>query len=620
MTEVRMRSNRQARKLYDSNGTAQMEIGEHKRASESVQHYTHIVESLNQIHRSLATELDLEKLLQVVTDVTTDLSGAEFGAFFYHHKNQGAETDQPYTLSGISPAAFARMRVLMPQNIQLFGDTLQSEPSMRFGDIMQDPRYGYDPSGVGTPADDLPIRSYLAVRVLTAQAAVIGDLFFGHSQPEIFTEQAEELIAGIAAQAGLAIQKASLYTQVKEREERFRQLIEDAADGILVGDWTGACQEANRAICQLLGYTRAELIGLQLKDLVIPADAEKVIIAQMQLERKQVYVAEWTCLCRDGTSLLVEISIKALSDETWQAIVRDITERKRREERLRQQDRLAVVGQLAAGITHDFNNSLAVILLQAQLVLRSPSLSLKNQKCLQIIYQQTQHAAHLTAQILDFSRQSVLKRELVDLNAFLTEMVDLLQRAISVQIEILLTCESEETMVMVDKTRLQQALMNLAINARDAMPKGGKLQIGLSILSSSTQRPLPLPEMSPGQWICISMTDTGEGIRPGELPHIFEPFFSTKARHKGTGLGLSQVHGIIQQHGGFIDVTSQRGKGTSFFIYLPALPSAEPMHAIVQDQPSVPGKVAKISESTERLSTRLVVAASPQPEVYAVRP
>ena len=609
-------NHQQAQTLRQLNETLQAEVGERQQAGEQVQHYIHTLESLNQIHLSLAAELDLDKLVQLVTDVATDLSGAEFGGFFYNHQEQGQDVYLLYTLSGVPREAFAHFPLL--RSTAVFGPTFRGEGCIRLADVTQDPRYGHNAPYAGIPAGHLPVRSYLAVPVLTAQGEVIGGLFFGHGQPGVFTEQAEKLVVGIAAQAGVGIQKARLYTQLKEREERFRQLIEDAADGILVGNQAGVCQEANRAICALLGYTREELIGRQLKDLILPANAAQLAAVQAGLQLQQVHVAEWNFVRQDGTPILMEISLKALSTETWQAIVRDITKRKEKEERLRQQDRLAVVGQLAAGMTHDFKNSLSIILLQAQLTLRSSTLSVKERQRLQIIDEQAEHAAHLTGQILDFSRQSILEREVVDLNLFLTDMVDLLKRTIPKQIHIGFTCATQPALVKADVTRLQQVLMNLAINARDAMPQGGKLHIGLSLLNATALPQLPLLEMSPGQWLCIAVSDTGEGIPPEVLPYIFEPFFSTKARDKGTGLGLAQVYGIIQQHGGLMDVTSQPGQGTSFFLYLPALLAPELHDAPIQHTTICPGQGETILVVEDDAALRTIVAEMLQSLNYGV--
>lgn len=595
----------QAQTLHRMNLALQEEIHERKHQDKQIQRYVRTLEALNQIHLSLTAELDLDKLVQLVTDVATDLSGAEFGAFFYHQQNQ-EDGYHHYSLSGVARDRFVHFPI--PRNTHLFGPMFRGEERIRVADVTQDPRYGLNPPYAGTPSGHPPVRSYLAVPVVTAQNEVIGGLVFGHRQPGVFTEQSEDLVAGIAAQAAVAVQKATLYRKVKEREEQFRRLIEDAADGIWVGDQAGVCQEANTTLCHLLGYTREELLGRRLTDLVLPADAAQLAAVQEGLQLQEADVAEWTFLHQNGTPIPVEISIKALSAETWQAIVRDITERKRLEELERQQERLAVVGQLAAGIAHDFNNSLSVILLQAQLALHSPVLPAKDRQRLQTVCEQTQHAAQLTTQILDFSRQSVLEYQEIDVSIFLTEIVRLLKRTLPEQIGIGFSCETQPALVKADVTRLQQALMNLAINARDAMPQGGKLHIGLTTLAATVQQRLPSLGTPSAQWHCITVADSGEGMAPDVLSHIFEPFFTTKPRGKGTGLGLAQVHGIIQQHGGVIEVTSQPNQGTTFHIYLPALHATRRAAPATRCDTIQLGHAETILVVEDNAATRTVVA------------
>ncbi|CAN5470481.1 response regulator [soil metagenome] len=249
----------------------------------------------------------------------------------------------------------------------------------------------------------------------------------------------------------------------------------------------------------------------------------------------------------------------------------NITERKQAEMQQRQQDRLAVVGQLAAGIAHDFNNTLSVITLYSHLLLQTPDRSADETEYLTLISRQTSHAARLIAQIMDFSRQSLAERYPLELKTFLTPLVTLLRRTLPEDIRIKLAIEKRDLMVNADLTRLEQVLMNLAVNARDAMPHGGALQIAVSRLDIKPNTLPPVQGMPAGPWIAMTISDTGVGIAPSNLSHIFEPFFTTKTRSNGTGLGLAQVYGIIRQHEGFIDVKSEVGQGTSFMLYLPAL-------------------------------------------------
>jgi len=265
------------------------------------------------------------------------------------------------------------------------------------------------------------------------------------------------------------------------------------------------------------------------------------------------------------------------SDDTagnWVMVLRDITRELEVQQKAQQQERLAAVGQLAAGIAHDFNNIMATIILYTQIMLRTTSPFVEeNRERLRGIEQQAQHATHLIQQILDFSRRTVLKRQQLDLWPFLKEQVRLLERTLPETITI--TIEKQGTddsfydhSVAADPTRVQQIIMNLALNARDAMPQGGDLKITMERIPADAKA-------DPDAWIQITVADTGVGIPKETLPHIFEPFFTTKPVGQGTGLGLPQVLGIVKQHGGEIDVDSQVGRGTTFTITLPALPTPQ---------------------------------------------
>jgi two-component system, cell cycle sensor histidine kinase and response regulator CckA len=230
---------------------------------------------------------------------------------------------------------------------------------------------------------------------------------------------------------------------------------------------------------------------------------------------------------------------------------------------------------LAAGIAHDFNNILAAITLYTSLMKKENDLSQQNKRRLNVINKQAWHASHLVQQILDFSRQSVLERHHLDLLPLLKEQVKLFSRTFPENITVALNVEEAESYIVnADPTRLQQMLTNLALNARDAMPDGGKLRLDLR---KSANEQADLPDMASAEWLSLSVTDTGTGILPEALPYIFEPFFTTKEPGKGSGLGLAQVHGIVGQHGGHIHVETEVGQGTVFKIYLPAvlLPAIE---------------------------------------------
>ncbi|MEE9617846.1 MAG: ATP-binding protein, partial [Anaerolineae bacterium] len=256
----------------------------------------------------------------------------------------------------------------------------------------------------------------------------------------------------------------------------------------------------------------------------------------------------------------------------WVLVIRDVTREREIQRHAQPRERLATVGQLAAGIAHDFNNIMATIVLYAQMLSQTEDLTPRGHERLATVNQQAMYATNLTQQILDFSRRAVLERRPLNLLPLLKEQLKLLERTLPENIKIALAYGPDEYTVNADPTRVQQAMMNLALNARDAMPTGGDLRFGLERIQIQPGESPPLPEMEAGEWVQVTVADTGSGIPPDVLPRVFDPFFTTKEPGKGSGLGLAQVHGIVKQHDGEIDVQSQVGQGTTLTIYLPALP------------------------------------------------
>ncbi|MBN1877146.1 MAG: PAS domain S-box protein, partial [Anaerolineae bacterium] len=311
--------------------------------------------------------------------------------------------------------------------------------------------------------------------------------------------------------------------------------------------------------------------------------------------------------------------------EGWVLVMRDVTKEYEVQQVVQRQERLAAVGQLAAGIAHDFNNIIAAIVLYSQMSLRTPDISSKLQERLRVISEQGQRASDLINQILDFSRSSILDRRPLELVPLLKEQVKLWQRTLPEHIYIDLTYGAEAYVISADPTRMQQVFMNLAVNARDAMPDGGMLRIDISCSHFESYREVPLPDMETGDWIKITFSDTGMGMSDHVVQHLFEPFFTTKERGQGTGLGLAQVYNIIMHHEGKIDVQTAVGKGTTFILYLPALPvvqlpSAEAINVdlplghqetilVVEDNPVTR---AAVLESLELLGYRTLEAVNGQ--------
>ncbi|MBN2392797.1 MAG: PAS domain S-box protein, partial [Anaerolineae bacterium] len=298
-----------------------------------------------------------------------------------------------------------------------------------------------------------------------------------------------------------------------------------------------------------------------------------------------------------------------LQPEHWVLVINDVTREREVQTQLQRQERLAAVGQLAAGIAHDFNNIMAVMMLYTQMVLKMPDLTSKSRERLEIVSEQAGRATALIQQVLDFSRRAVLERHTMDLGPFLKEIVKLLERTIPENIRMELTCGMDAYTVNADPTRLQQAVMNLVINARDAMPEGGELYITLSRSVVDTKvRCVICGQPIEGEWVRIAVTDTGTGIPSDVLPYIFDPFFTTKQAGQGTGLGLSQVYGIVAQHEGHFEVVTQVGKGTTFTIYLPLLP-VQPSETLVRETQTLAlghGETILVVEDEESVRKALV--------------
>ena len=284
------------------------------------------------------------------------------------------------------------------------------------------------------------------------------------------------------------------------------------------------------------------------------------------------------------------------------------------QEQMVKQERLAVVGQLAAGIAHDFNNILAAITLYSQLVMRAADLPTKLHGRMEAIVAQSDRAAALIQQILDFSRRSPITPQSTSLSAFLQQLLDLLQHALPETIQTTLKIDSLraeiDDIVEIDPTRIQQVLLNLAVNARDAMPNGGELQIRL-VPFQVDEEPITVASgtLLTGSWLRLDVSDTGTGIQPEDLSRLFEPFFTTKGVGKGSGLGLSQVWGIIKQHNGEVDVTSKVGNGSTFSIFLPAHPQTQPSPPLVETNtlPTGHGERVLIVEDNDEVRAALVV-------------
>ena len=396
----------------------------------------------------------------------------------------------------------------MPRNTGVFGPTFRGEGIVRSADITEDPRYGHNAPHKGMPEGHLPVRSYLAAPVMGRDGTVIGGLFFGHADPGVFTERAERLVASVAVMAAIAMEKIRLYDAAQREIEQRRQ-----AEAML--------RENEQTLENRIAERTAELAETN---------------AQLRAEA---------------------------------------AEREKAEIALRQAQKMESIGQLTGGVAHDFNNLLTVIIgnletLDRQAKSERPDAA-RIGRSADLAMRGARRAEALTQRLLAFSRQQPLVPKAIDMSRLVINMSDLLRRTLGEQIEVETVLSGGVWRAFADPNQLEVAILNLAVNARDAMAQGGKLTIETANVYLDDRYAAGQTEVTPGQYAMIAISDTGSGMTPDVIARAFEPFFTTKDIGHGTGLGLSQVYGFVKQSGGHVRIYSEVGSGTSVKLYLPRL-------------------------------------------------
>jgi len=391
---------------------------------------------------------------------------------------------------------------------------------------------------------------------------------------------------------------------LRRSEARFRDLFENASDLIATVDLDERLTAVNEAFARRLGYTQDELIGRPIREFVPPEWHEQLEQAGQGKLSHQVEATtyEHELVARDGHRIPVEVASRVVEEEGRpvgiQAICRDLGDRQRADKlegQLRQAQRLESVGKLAGGIAHDFNNLLTLIsgYTEALLEQADPASAAE----LAEIAAAATRATTLTRQLLAFSRRQVLQPQVIDLNAIVNGMTPMLSRLIGADIELAAPLDPELDPVLADPGQIEQVLLNLVVNARDAMPSGGRLTIETGNVELDDAYIEQHPEASRGRHAMLAVTDTGTGMAPGIIAQVFEPFFTTKPVGSGTGLGLglglSTVYGIAKQSGGSIWIYSEPGKGSSFKVYLPAVQAP----SMVELRPQKPALVPNGTET-----------------------
>ena len=569
------------------------------------------------LHRTgiaLSGHLDLDLIVQTVTDAAVQLTGAQFGAFFYNVVQPDGDSYMLYSLAGAPREAFANFP--MPRATALFAPTFHGERTVRIDDVLKHPDYGKSAPYHGMPEGHLPVRSYLAVPVIAREGKVHGGLFFGHSTPGVFTHRDELVIGGIAAQAAIAMENAHLFResrrsheqlqQLNEELERrvvertselsrselqFRELVSGVVDyAIYMLDIDGNIASWNAGAERIKGYSKSEAIGKHFSMFYTPEDREKrtpwhALTVAATLGK---YEAEAWRVRKDGQRFWASVVIDAIYNEAgvvvgFAKVTRDLTERRLIEEQLRQSQKMEAIGQLTGGVAHDFNNLLTVIVGNLETIWRhAPADDGKLRRAIDQVTRGAQRAVTLTQQLLAFSRRQPLNPKPTDLNRLVAGMSDLIRRTIGENIAVETVLAGGLWRVEIDDHQLESALLNLSVNARDAMPGGGKLTIETANAHLDDSYAEHFPELTAGQYVVMCVTDTGTGMSADVIARAFEPFYTTKPIGQGTGLGLSQVYGFVKQSGGHVKLYSEVGEGTTVKIYLPR------MSAEAAEEPELP--------------------------------
>lgn len=363
---------------------------------------------------------------------------------------------------------------------------------------------------------------------------------------------------------------------LRESEERYRAIFNNAGVGIVLLDGEGRFVQVNRAFSRMLGYSEEELRKLSPVNVTHPEElqATEGLLRSLLQESVRFGRMEKRYLRKDGSVVWADVSMAALGDseglsQAAVGVIADITERKHLEEQLLHASKMEAIGQLAGGVAHDFNNLLTAMMGYSNLLLQEvPKDSPHREKILQIT-SASERAAWLTRQLLAFSRKQVLDVKVLDLNAVVADFESILRRLIGEDIELTTEFKAHPATVNADRGQIEQILLNLVVNARDAMPKGGSLAIETSEGNLDENLAESLSDVQPGPQVVLTVRDTGNGMDRETLGRIFEPFFTTKPKDTGTGLGLSMVYGIVKQHRGHVTAESEPGRGTVFRAYFP---------------------------------------------------
>jgi PAS domain S-box-containing protein len=570
---------------------------------------------------ALNSELDDERLVQTVVDAAVELTHARYGVLLYNEASASEAGTPHWQRASAGAVDEAPGDFPLPLSSEILAPTLHGERVQRYDDL------GWRPAG----GSGEPIRSYLAAPLISRSGEIHGGVFLAHPHPCVFSRRDELVVEGIAAQAAIAIDNARLF-QANERareeqrafnetlerrivertealyrsEQQLDQLLSGIADyAIFLLDAEGRVLTWNTGAERIKGYAAREIIGRSFAQFYTPEDRAAGMpqraLATARAQGK--FEAEAWRVRKDGSRFWANVLLDAIHNRDGEVVgfakvTRDMTEKRAMEEQLHQSQRMEAVGRMTGGVAHDFNNLLTIIIGNLDAICREPSLKPKVRTAAEHALRGAQRATALTQQLLAFSRRQALNPRPTDINRLVAGTAELLKRTFGESIAIATELSADLGASEVDAPQLESALINLAMNARDAMPTGGRLTIATANVHVGREE--IGTGVAIGDYVAIDVTDTGVGMNADVREHAFEPFFTTKPPGRGTGLGLSQVYGFVKQSGGLVKLRSEPGRGTTVTICLPRLHAeGQDAEAPVQDETPVGSGTILLVEDNE---------------------
>ncbi len=605
------------------------DITERKQADEQRQAHLRFLEGMERVSQAIQSSTDPEQMMNDVLDEVLSIFGCDRAWLLYPCDPDSPTWSVPMERARPEWPGAGSMDTVFPMDSDIAEGlrlVLASGGPIQFG------------PGLTLPLSaEVPALSHIKSQIGMAVYPKIGvPWVFGLHQcshTRVWTSEEERLFEGIGRRIGDALSVLLTLRDLRESEQRFRTLVEQSADGIALADLDSRFVEVNPRFCADLGYTREELLGMHITDITLRfASPEEANHYWQSLPPDEAVSFETQQRRKDGSIFPVEVRICPIEMHGRGLIlggVRDITERKRAEEerekleaQLRQSQKMEAVGQLAGGVAHDFNNILTAILGNVELSMDSVRDALgPDHNVLESMVQieeAAKRASALTRQLLTFSRRDVIQPRALNLNRTLADLDKMLRRLVTENVVLEIATDPQLHSIWADAGRMEQMIVNLVVNAVQAMPDGGRLSLETQNVILDKDYTRSHPDSRPSAHVLLAVSDTGHGMDAETRERIFEPFFTTKTVDRGTGLGLATVHGIVQQSGGHITVHSEPGRGTTFKIYLPAIGEAGAEQPLASVPDAAPGGHETILLCEDDRPVRALIAETLRRAGYAV--